>query len=496
MRESLFHVERLEMTTLQSQVREMLVTAMLSGQMPPGAPVPSTRKMAKLLKVSRNTVMLAYQALASDGYLEARERSGFYVSDDVREGIVSHLKSNNEDHVQAISDVDWASKFRNNPSHQSNIEKPENWHDFPYPFIYGQSDAALFPIAAWRDCARQSMSKKWLDAWTDDRFNIDDPMLIEQIHQRILPRRGIMANKDEILVTMGAQNALYLLADLIVKPSNVVAMEDPGYPDARNIFKLKTNNINSIKVDKDGLIVDEKLNGADIVFTTPSHQFPTNVTLSQERRKALLNWANDNDGIIIEDDYEFETNYLGQPTPALKATDKQGRVIYVGSLSKSLMPGLRLGFIVAPKELVQELRSLRRLMLRHPPGNNQRVVALFLALGHHDTLIGRLHRAYHARWNTMGKALQTHFPGWADTSSFGGTSWWLKGPAELDSKVLAARAAEDGILIEPGGVFFDDEEKHKNHFRLGFSSIPEERIETGIEQLAKIAKQILSENET
>ena len=188
MRESLFQVERQEMTSLQAQIREMLVSAMLSGQMAPGSPIPSTRIMAKRLKVSRNTVMLAYQALASDGYLQARERSGFYVSMDVQRGNFQNAETKpSRSSLSTASTVDWEAMFRVTPSRQRNIRKPANWHEYPYPFIYGQADAALFPIAAWRDCTRQAMNRKWMDAWTSDRFTEDDPMLIEQIHQRILP---------------------------------------------------------------------------------------------------------------------------------------------------------------------------------------------------------------------------------------------------------------------------------------------------------------------
>jgi len=248
MRYSLFHIERDRPLTLQAQIREMLVAAMVADQLPPNTPVPSTRVMAKRLKVSRNTVMLAYHALAADGYLIARERSGFYVSDEARASVVSPALRPAPARINQ-TETNWDEKFTLRPSIQNNIVKPENWHDYPYPFIYGQVDPQLFPISAWRDCMRQSMSVKWLDAWTDDRFNADDPMLIEQIQQRILTRRGVLARPDEILVTMGAQNALFLLSHLFVKRDTPVVMEDPGYPDLRNMFSLQTNNLRALPVD-------------------------------------------------------------------------------------------------------------------------------------------------------------------------------------------------------------------------------------------------------
>ncbi|MFK8032787.1 MAG: PLP-dependent aminotransferase family protein [Hyphomicrobiales bacterium] len=489
MRDSLFHVERMEATTLQAQIREMLVTAMLSGQLPALSPIPSTRAMAKRLKVSRNTVMLAYQALAADGYLTARERSGFYVSEEIQSGIVATKASDFPAKVEVDNPVDWNQKLRLNPTQQENITKPKNWHDYPYPFIYGQSDPALFPITAWRDCTRQAMNRKWLDAWTDDRFNEDDPRLVEQIRQRILTRRGIMAAPDEILVTLGAQNALYLLASLLVKSSTAVSIEDPGYPDMRNIFTLMSEDVRPVPIDSEGIQI-APLEGSDLVFVTPSHQFPTNVTMSMARRRELLKWADRNDALIIEDDYEFETNYIGEPTPALKSLDASGRVLYIGSLSKSIMPGLRMGYLVGSADLIAEVRALRRLMLRHPPGNNQRIVALFLSLGRHDALIGRLHRAYSGRWKTLGSALENHFPGWFQTPGFGGTSYWVKGPDGIDARELAAKALEEGVVIEPGNIHFADPNGPKQYFRLGFSSIPDERIEPGIIKLAEVASHL------
>ncbi len=484
MRYSLFSVDRSDSSTLQSQIREMLVSAILSGQLAENTPVPSTRALAKRLKVSRNTVMLAYQALAADGYLITRERSGFYVSPEVMENL-GQLRESLTPQEQVPGDrVDWAAKLRLTPSTQFNILKTENWHSYPYPFIYGQVDPTLFPISAWRDCVRQTMSIKWLDAWTDDRFTADDPMLIEQIQRRILIRRGVIADPDEILVTMGAQNALFLIAHLLVKPDTPVALEDPGYPDVRNIMQLRSTDIRAIPVDEQGICAD-MLGDAKLVYVTPSHQFPTNTTMTMERRREVLEWAAKADALIIEDDYEYETNYRGQPTAALRSIDASGRVLYVGSLSKSIMPGLRIGFIVAPKPVIKEIRAMRRLMLRHPPGNNQRSVALFLAQGSQDALISKLHHAYSNRWNTLSEAMETHFPGWAQVSAFGGSSFWVSGPPDLDARELAKEALTRGVLIEPGDVFFTRPAQGMSYFRLGFSSIHAEKIEKGIEFLAE-----------
>jgi len=480
-RESLFHVERLEATTLQAQIREMLVTAVVAGHLPQGTPVPSTRVMAKRLRVSRNTVISAYQALAEDGYLVPRERSGFYVADDVV--VCNGIKPASKPPAQ---EIDWASRLRIRPSLQDNITKPANWQDYPYPFIYGQVDLDHFPITAWRNCMRQAMGRKWIGAWMDDRFTEDDPMLIEQIRQRILTRRGVLAGADEILVTMGAQNALHILANLLIKPKTRFAIENPGYPDMRNLVELLGGSVRSVPVDAEGLVTND-LGNAELVFVTPSHQFPTNVTMSLERRHSLLNWAEKNDALIIEDDYEFETNYAGEPTPALKSLDRTGRVIYVGSFSKSLLPGIRLGFIAGPAPLLAEARAYRRLMLRHPPGNNQRAVALFLALGHHDALIGRLHKVYATRERTMRAALEAHLPGWSRSPGFGGTSFWVEGPKHFDAAELSKCVRAEGVLIEPGQIHFNNRMEGRNTFRLGFSSIPEERIEPGVERMAKVA---------
>lgn len=485
MRDWLVHIKKGKDTTLQAQIREAIVAAVLDGQLAGNEPVPSSRKLSKSLGVSRNTVVLAYQGLLEDGYLDARERSGYFVSERAVEAVKARPVA--KPVVRSPEwEPDWASRFNVRPARQENICKPVNWQDYRYPFIYGQVDQNLFPLSDWRDCAIQSLGRKWLSTWTNDNREEDDPLLIEQIRRRILPRRGIMAQNDEILVTLGAQNALYLLSALMINPQSRVAMEDPGYSDMRNIFRLKTKHVELVPVDSKGLVLNQQVANSDVVFTTPSHQFPTTVTMPLERRMELLGMAEKNKFIIIEDDYEFETNYVNEPCPALKSLDDSGRVIYVGSFSKTLFPGLRLGFMVGPKQMIDEARALRRLMVRHAPNNNQRTAALFLSLGHHDTLIRRLHRAYRARWETMSAALEKHLPGGAEAPGFGGTSFWVRGPEGMDCEQLARAALEKGVIIEPGRIYFGGRPRPRHYFRLGFSSISEDLIEEGIEILASI----------
>jgi GntR family transcriptional regulator/MocR family aminotransferase len=330
------------------------------------------------------------------------------------------------------------------------------------------------------------MGKRWLDAWTVDQYTEDDPLLLEEIARRILPRRGIAARPEQILITLGAQNALYLIAALLVGRQTRVVIENPGYPDLRNMLTLRSDRIVSLPVGPEGMAVDGRLEGADLVFCTPSHHYPTTVTMTLERRKSLLAAARHDDFVIVEDDYEFETNYMGTPLPALKSLDEEGRVLHVGSLSKSLMPGLRLGYVVADQRLIAELRALRRLMLRHPPGNNQRTAALFMANGHYDVLVRRIHRVYRERWQVMAGALAEHFPGWSRSPGFGGSSYWLTGPDSLDAEELAERALAEGVLIEAGTPFYIDPEDGRHRFRLGFSSIPAERIGEGVRRLRAV----------
>ena len=484
----LFKLSRERKVSYQRQLREVIVSAILDDKLPLEIPLPSSRELAKHLGISRNTVVLAYQQLIDEGYLVSRERSGYYIDKSMLSGRVKLMPIiHPDDAVQP----DWDHHIKFRPSQQRNIVKPIDWKKYQYPFLYGQLDPALFPIADWRYCCRQALSVSDILDVTPDRIDTDDPLLIEQIQARILPRRGVWASRDEILITMGAQQSLYILADLLINQDSRIGIENPGYADARNIFSLKSPKVLPLRVDENGLVPGKKVNSCEFVYLTPSHQSPTTVTMPIERRRRLLKDARAHDFLIIEDDYESEINFVGEPTPALKSLDSDNRVIYVGSLSKTLAPGLRIGYMVGPRTLIEEARALRRLMVRHPPANNQRLVALFLSMGHHDSLIHRLSQTYQQRWQIMGDALNRHLPESSRIPSFGGTSYWVRGPEQLDTRELQKRARDAGILIEAGDICFIQSNPPLNFFRLGYSSIAAKQIEPGIKKLAGLIHEMI-----
>lgn len=462
--------------TLQGQLRDMLVHAVMEGYLSPGEALPSSRLLAQLLGLSRSTVTLALQALADKGLVNGRERSGLYVSSALR----THWPgAGGRGNGPSATSVRWADRLKLRPSAQRNIHKPADWQQQPYPFIYGQFDATLFPSADWRECVLESLQTRALRRWAPDHIDRDDETLVEQIHRRLLPARGIWVERDEILITTGAQQGTFLLAQLLVGATTTVGIENPGYPDARNNFALRTRHLKALRVDDQGLVPGAALAGCRYVYVTPSHQCPTTVTMPLARRHELLARAERDDIVVIEDDHESELNFSGQPTPALKSLDSAARVIYLGSLSKTLAHGLRLGYVVAPAELIRELRAMRRLMMRHVPTNNQQVAAAFIAHGHQEAFVRRLNLAYRERASALRAALAQHAPALTPTAAHGGSALWTSAPRGTDTRELAARLYQLGVVVEPGDVFFHGARVPRHHLRIGYSSIPTARIDAG-----------------
>ena len=476
--------------SLQEQVRRGIVRAVASGDLPKGAKAPSSRSLAAKLGVARNTVLLAYQQLVSEGFLVSRERSGLFIAPDMAPqgrglGEVAGV-------VGEPASPSWRPRFKRSTANPSGWRPPPDWSRYPYPFIDGLIDPTLFPAADWREASRRALSPRDVAAWASGQADADDPLLIDEIRTKLLARRGIQARPDEILVTMGSQQAAWLALNLFLDRRSRVALEEPGYADLVDIARHLGAAVQGQAVDGDGMVIDEGLDGADVIVVTPSHQYPTGVTLSMERRRALLQRAASQDAVVIEDDFECETNYFDPALPAMRAMAGGERVIYLASLSAVLGPAARLGFMVADAKIIAEARRLRRFSVKHPPLTNQRNAAYFLSQGFYDKAMARTGRSLRERRLALRDALNHYLQRWVTINpASGGASYWVGGPEGLDIRALAEEAERHGVLIEPVDRYYIGGPP-ENAFRLGVTGVPLERIRAGVEVLAGLIRTRIS----
>ena len=489
MSEALIYLDPDSGLSLQNQIRQKLVDSIMSGTFPPGQRLPSSRRLAEQLGVSRNTVVLAYEQLVEEGFLDSRERSGIYVSEDVLEGRVGFQRPPAS---RLESDEKWERRIRGGVVGKPRFQWPADWQQHPYPFIDGQFDDSLYPTTQWREANRMAMGARIVREGSVTDGDADDPVLIEEIRTKMLPRRGINANPDEILITVGEQNALYLLTQLLTDDGVTVVVEEPGNPRMRQLLSLRRAGVIHQPVDENGMVISSRLDKAQIIYVTPSHQVPTAVTMAAQRRQALLKKARERDQLIIEDDFEHESNFLGQPHPALRSMDSENRVIYISALPKALAPGLRIGFIVAAPHLIREARRLRQMVIGRPSLLNQRTAALFLALGHYDAFMSRMHQEMSRRWVALRDALNHYRPYFTTMPNKGGSVFWVLCPEDIEVEKLALEASRRGILIEPDTHYYASNKGSKNYFRMGVTSIPENNIREGVKQLRELMWELAS----
>lgn len=469
--------------SLQSQIQQIVASAILAGRLQVGEKLPSSRKLAEHLGISRITVTLAYHELVADDYITSANRSGYFVSETAPTVPLPATKG------EMVRDtVDWKAAIQHDYTGGKTVKKTYNWRSYPYPFMYGQPDPDLFNQASWRLCAMQALGKKEFDSLTSDYAEEDDPELINFIMRHTLPRRGILARPEQILVTVGAQNALWMTAQILLGKDQSAAYENPGYHGLSEILRHTGCRQYPIDIDEDGLLPEELPNKFNALFVTPSHQCPTTTTMPMHRRHELLRLANEKDFLIVEDDYEFEMSFIKSPSPALKSLDENGRVIYVGSFSKSLFPGLRLGYLVGSEPFIKQARALRLTSLRHPPGYMQRTTAYFLGLGHYDAMIKKMRGVYHERRQVTAEALAQTEMKVAGSSSFGGSGFWVEVAPRIDTEILRQQLAQNGVLIEAGNSFFAGEGGPRNFFRLAYSSISADKIPEGVRRISQAIK--------
>lgn len=477
---------------LYRQLRQALEHQIRSGSLVPSLPLPSSRELARELGLSRNTVNAAYQELLASGMIESHSRRGYFINTQMLGG-----KNRAGVPVQANrTAVDWSRHIRPRlDAGMPEITKVRDWSSYRYPFVAGQVDERDFPRLGWSRALRDALDPPHLFYSLRDSVDEDDPYLVEVLCKRVLPARGIHATPENILITAGSQQGLDLLAQTMMGAGTCVGVENPGYVDARHTFVRAGARLSALPVDENGLVPPETLESIDLLYLTPSHHSPTNVTLSAARRRQILAGTRLAGTLVIEDDYDSEFRYHGKPTPALKALPGSEHVIYLGSFTKFLAPGLRMGYLVADAELVTELRNQRRYMIRHIPGHPQRAMALLIESGQYQRTISRRRTQLQRKWHVLTEALEEFMP-WPILCPPGGVSIWIKGPEDLDCVRLEVEALKAGIVIERGDVFFDDPEANRNYFRLGFAAIKLEAIRRGVQELARVIENLSTANTT
>ena len=467
---------------LQVQLCTAFVTAMLEGRLPAGTRLPSSRDLALLTGVSRNTAVLVYERLVAEGYVDSRPRDGFFVC-----GAITPTQQARASPAPTAQPPDWSARMHCARPEIVWADRPPIWREVRYPFIYGQFDPKQFPLSQWRQCSRQALEVKAVDRWWQEGENVGESQLIDQLIRRVLPRRGIAATHDQVLLTLGRQQSFYLLARLFARPGSVIGVEEPGYRDPRNAFAHDGAQVLPLPVDEQGLQISPALAQCDYLYCTPAYQCPTGVTMSQARRLALLEHAQRHDQVLFEDDDDPETEYDGHALPALKAIDPAQRVIYLSSLSKLLSPGLGIGYIVAPAPVIEQLRQLQRLMIRQIPGNNQITAALFIQQGHYDRLLQQARENLQLRALAVTRALREALPDAEFAMPSGGATLWLKLAGRHDLLSLYYAGVAKGVLFDPGNAFcLDPDTLTRPSIRLGFGSIAQELIAPGIQLLGQV----------
>lgn len=474
-----------ESGALSNQVYTGLRRAILAGELAAGARLPSTRTLAHDLDVSRNTVLLAYDQLLAEGYVEGRTGSGTYVAralPDVAPASARARKRRTSVKPPALS-----AYGRRLAGIVAGARSPVE-ERLPYDFRYGAPTVEEFPHAVWRTLlARHARAATMASMTYGPREGL--PELRRAIADYLHRVRAVACDAEHVLVVNGAQQALDLIARVLVDADDTVVLEDPSYIGARSVFHAAGARLVSVPVDDEGLDATRLPRAAArarLAYVTPSHQFPTGVVMSLRRRLALLEWARKGDAWVVEDDYDSEYRYEGRPIEAVQGLDGAGRVIYVGTMSKVLYPALRLGYLVLPPALVEPFRAAKWAVDRHSPTLEQQVLADFIAEGHFERHLRRSRTRHAARRATLLCALEATL---GDRVEVIGANTgkhvvvWLRDLPARSVPRLVTEARRDGVGVYSVAPYYATPPPRAGLI-LGYTPLEESRIAEGIHRLA------------
>jgi GntR family transcriptional regulator/MocR family aminotransferase len=472
------------------RLAEAIRASILGGRFRPGERLPPTRTLAADLSLARNTVLEAYEQLIAEGYLSARHGSGTFVAPDLpdrafrAQAFATNVAREDAGIPPRLSDF----ALRLLEGEVPNAIDEETNPAAPMEFRYGTPSFDEFPIDAWR-----TLTKRVLDYPPRELLGYGPteglPSLREALARYLQRSRGVRCDASQVLVVNGSQQALDVAARVLINPGDIVAVEDPGYRGARAVFLSMGAQVVPVPCDHEGIRVEYIPQDARAIYVTPSHQFPTGAVMSASRRLELLAHANRSGAVIIEDDYDSEFRYEGRPLAALQGLDEGGRVIYTGTLSKVLLPALRLGYMVAPPGLQPAVTGAKWLTDRHVALLYQAVLALFIDEGHFERHLRRMRKVYETRRSTLLAAFAESFgPRARITGTESGMHVLVNIAGVTDADRFIADARQRGVGIYSAAPYYVGQPPPGATFLMGYSSVNEDGIRLGIRILAGVAE--------
>ena len=471
---------------LYHQIESYLRQGILSGSLPTDMRLPACRQLAKDLGVNRTTVENAYAKLEADGLVYSHMGSGTYVLPITPIPMITKNTRNTQWPLWQESVQD-----RNIVSKADVVDEMllAAGHPNPISFASGISDSRQFPIDEFRKVLQTVMRRDQISALDYGERNGYAPLREGITH--ILASQGLQTNPENILITAGSQQAIYLALQVLLKPGDVVLVEDPTYSVAIDLFRALGFQLVGIPVDNQGMQVEklEKLlqqHHPKLIYTIPNFHNPTGTCLSGARRRELILLADRYNIPILEDDFVGDLRYEGHAQPSLKALDPGGQVIYVSTFSKMLMPGLRVGFIVADGPVFESLLNFKRLSDLATSTLIQRALEAYVNVGRYQAYIRRSSQTFRKRRDVMLGAIAHYLPsGISFEEPKGGLFIWLRLSKSLSAEELLSAACAEGVAFVPGNYFFIDGASGSEWMRLNFASQPEADIEEGIKRLGK-----------
>ncbi|MFO1108066.1 MAG: PLP-dependent aminotransferase family protein [Bradyrhizobium sp.] len=475
------------------RIFDELRNGILDGRFPPGTRLPATRVLASELDVSRNTILHVFEELLAEGYLESRVGDGTYVA-----------KTLPEDYLLTQDDTFATSSFPDAPDHMALSGRGKLLAELAASGASMESRAFspdipafdAFPLDAWGHLMSQS--------WRANQPNILGPAIAQgykplrdEITQHLQAARGVRCSPDQVIVTSGTQQSLDLIARLMMDHGDPVWIEDPGYIPARNVWTAAGARLVPVPVDAEGLnvCVGKQLEPRPrFIFTSPSRQYPLGMTLSIQRRKELLSFAREVGAWIVEDDYDSEFRYSGYPVPAMQSYDPS-HVIYLGTFSNSMLPTLRLGYMIVPEALVQPFITAKSVIDRHPPLLEQTTLSKFMAAGQFAAHVRKMRRLYLERQTVLLDELSQHLAGFISVTP-ADTGMHLVGRfnQDIDDRSFCEAAKEAGISLRPLSIYYLTEPR-QHGLILGFAAFPRATIVNGARRLASFARRFCARSE-